>query len=892
MGIEQTAFSVDAQPEVVTTERPRSRLKKLVARWEAEEINGRAVMVQGPPGYGKTHFVDSILNTLPNAILIQYRDDLMHVKIHAPGQHEQQLRFPGEDIERLREILDSTSETRRAVLIDGMSELPRKEQMSIGQIFGTKISNPNHKSLIMLLGRSVPSLAPSLESKFETVVLDALSISETAEQLGVGNDVAELIFRFTQGVPLLNRRVAELLNRENPVEYLLQNAAGVYDELGDLILAQSEILHDTKIGNLFEALCSLNRFDREQMVIVCKRFFPEITIPDFLSQQNLFLALQRTGYTLGDGLDITILPAVRTILQNRLFARSPERVLLLHEHARDHIVSLPGSNHLPREIVQDLEHHNRMIGLITSHLNPPSAEEETTGFQPQDTTSKGDRRKSRRKAIRDGEVDVKSLMPLELLKRRLESGESVDPDTIKRIIHEDAIASYGQLLQRSIDAKNTSVEKAVRTLNLRDFMSMYAPAISRDLGLHLSDLNILSGDTPNKDDLFYAYTAYFVSSVAVAAGLEATVVVAFLRDFIPEILYEKVGLANNVDNLGQIVSVVEPQLSKTDKPVLRPLFEVPADIPPIDSMQQMFNLAGYFKQASPAENVLLTQDLERALLLGLESEPYRQELLFRNLRMVLDIVFKYKGLVPDVSLLQDLYGSGVIGALRAIDTYDWRHGSQYSSYFMKYVKVDMYGEVLRNRQILMRREARYAYHTLKQRIIAEATALGLPFTSVEMALEKLVRYTAERMNEVQATVAVEEAVAQLLGNGKYSFTRISNLIRLVDPIVAENSSVSFDQNVDASGESQTTFAEIIPDATAHDFTEMDHIFGPRLTQALEALTNRERDILLRRIQPSGERDTLEAIGKEYGIKRERVRQIEVTALRKLQFAFRKLTKQD
>jgi RNA polymerase primary sigma factor len=257
-----------------------------------------------------------------------------------------------------------------------------------------------------------------------------------------------------------------------------------------------------------------------------------------------------------------------------------------------------------------------------------------------------------------------------------------------------------------------------------------------------------------------------------------------------------------------------------------------------DSLQLFLADVGRHKLLTASEEVTLAKAIER-------GDPVaKRRMIESNLRLVVSIAKGYRGLgVPFLDLIQE----GTLGLNRAVEKFDWRRGFKFSTYATWWIRQSV------------------------QRAVANhARTIRVPVHVVERQ-QKLSR-AARRLEVELGREATKDELAEATGLP----------IQHVDEALgAAQASVSLNQTVGADDEGE--LGDLFADREAADpFDEAEESLRRQgVRRALDALPERERRILELRFGFDGEPWTLEAIGHELDLTRERVRQLEGQALARL-----------
>ena len=234
--------------------------------------------------------------------------------------------------------------------------------------------------------------------------------------------------------------------------------------------------------------------------------------------------------------------------------------------------------------------------------------------------------------------------------------------------------------------------------------------------------------------------------------------------------------------------------------------------------------------------------LEETVALGNHA---RRRLVESNLRLVVSVARRYMNRgIPLGDLIQD----GNIGLMRAVEKFDYRRGFKFSTYATWWIR-----------------------QAVSRALADHSRTIRVPVHMVE-TINKYVRVSSALQQELGREPTTDEIAAQL----EIPAERVREIIRILpQPISLENP---------VGDEQDATLADFVEDENAVDMDEMASraMLRVQVESVLNTLTPRERRVVELRFGLEGDRlYTLSEIGAELGVTRERIRQIETKALRKL-----------
>ena len=221
----------------------------------------------------------------------------------------------------------------------------------------------------------------------------------------------------------------------------------------------------------------------------------------------------------------------------------------------------------------------------------------------------------------------------------------------------------------------------------------------------------------------------------------------------------------------------------------------------------------------------------------------KHELIVRNLRLVINIAKHYVG--RGLSLL-DLIQEGNIGLMKAIDKYDYKKGFKFSTYATWWIR-----------------------QALTRALMDQTKTIRVPVHVME--LYHKVNTVSKELAQQLGREPVKEEIAQTLG---IQTRKVEDVYRAMqDPVMLET----------PIGDDESTLADVIGDDSASPYSEAErNKVTEEIIKVLHTLNPREEAVIRMRFGIGAERDhTLEEVGRHLSLTRERVRQIEEKAMRKL-----------
>jgi RNA polymerase primary sigma factor len=258
-----------------------------------------------------------------------------------------------------------------------------------------------------------------------------------------------------------------------------------------------------------------------------------------------------------------------------------------------------------------------------------------------------------------------------------------------------------------------------------------------------------------------------------------------------------------------------------------------------DALQLFLNEAGRWPLLTKEEEIELAKRIERG-----DAEA-KERMINSNLRLVVSIAKRYQG--HGLSLL-DLIQEGIIGLIRAVEKFDWRRGFKFSTYATWWIRQAVQRGVA-NKSRTIRIPVHIADREQKIARAERALAPKLGRQPTEEEIAHQAKLPLKQLREVREAARAITSLDRPIGSE--SDAALGDLFASEEAQPEEELTVSLEQDV--------------------------------LRRAVSQLPDREQEVLKRRYGLNGDRDpaSLEAIGRELGLTRERVRQIEASAIEQL-----------
>lgn len=253
----------------------------------------------------------------------------------------------------------------------------------------------------------------------------------------------------------------------------------------------------------------------------------------------------------------------------------------------------------------------------------------------------------------------------------------------------------------------------------------------------------------------------------------------------------------------------------------------------------------YLKEIGKVPLLSAEEEIELAKRMELGDQEAKKRLAEANLRLVVSIAKRYVG---RGMLFLDLIQEGNLGLIKAVEKFDYRKGYKFSTYATWWIR-----------------------QAITRAIADQARTIRIPVHMVE-TINKLIRVSRQLLQELGREPTPEEIAAEM----NMPVDRVREILKISQEPVSLETPIGEEEDSHLGDFIQDDNVPVPADAAA--FT----LLKEQLEEVLGTLTEREQKVLTLRFGlEDGRARTLEEVGKEFNVTRERIRQIEAKALRKL-----------
>ena len=286
-----------------------------------------------------------------------------------------------------------------------------------------------------------------------------------------------------------------------------------------------------------------------------------------------------------------------------------------------------------------------------------------------------------------------------------------------------------------------------------------------------------------------------------------------------------------LDELEEIDEVTEEEIAEADSMV--------------DSYSTDDPVRMYLKEIGKVSLLTQEEEIELAVRMSQGDEEAKRRMAEANLRLVVSIAKRYVG---RGMLFLDLIQEGNLGLIKAVEKFDYTKGYKFSTYATWWIR-----------------------QAITRAIADQARTIRIPVHMVE-TINKVIRVSRQLLQELGHDPSPEEIAAEM----NIPVEKVRDILKIAQEPVSLETPIGEEED--------SHLGDFIPDEDASEPSEAASfsLLKEQLMSVLATLTPREEKVLRLRFGiEDGRTRTLEEVGKEFNVTRERIRQIEAKALRKL-----------
>ena len=270
-----------------------------------------------------------------------------------------------------------------------------------------------------------------------------------------------------------------------------------------------------------------------------------------------------------------------------------------------------------------------------------------------------------------------------------------------------------------------------------------------------------------------------------------------------------------------------------------------ADVKVDDSYSTDDPVRMFLKEIGKVPLLTAEEEVELAIRMSQGDEEAKRRMTEANLRLVVSIAKRYVG---RGMLFLDLIQEGNLGLIKAVEKFDYTKGYKFSTYATWWIR-----------------------QAITRAIADQARTIRIPVHMVE-TINKVIRVSRQLLQELGHDPSAEEIAAEM----GMPVEKVREILKIAQEPVSLETPIGEEED--------SHLGDFIPDEDASEPSEAASfsLLKEQLMEVLDTLTPREKKVLeLRFGIVDGRTRTLEEVGKEFNVTRERIRQIEAKALRKL-----------
>ena len=286
-----------------------------------------------------------------------------------------------------------------------------------------------------------------------------------------------------------------------------------------------------------------------------------------------------------------------------------------------------------------------------------------------------------------------------------------------------------------------------------------------------------------------------------------------------------------LDELEEIDEVTEEEIAEADSMV--------------DSYSTDDPVRMYLKEIGKVSLLTQEEEIKLAVRMSQGDEEAKRRMAEANLRLVVSIAKRYVG---RGMLFLDLIQEGNLGLIKAVEKFDYTKGYKFSTYATWWIR-----------------------QAITRAIADQARTIRIPVHMVE-TINKVIRVSRQLLQELGHDPSAEEIAAEM----NIPVEKVRDILKIAQEPVSLETPIGEEED--------SHLGDFIPDEDASEPSEAASfsLLKEQLMSVLATLTPREEKVLRLRFGiEDGRTRTLEEVGKEFNVTRERIRQIEAKALRKL-----------